>query len=295
MLDWLPSEWFAAISTSTVTAIVGFAVGTFYKAKVEKSVQHNLDRKLEALRTVLRKEEEVLKAELRAKGEQIAALRGGALSGLANRHAAIDKRRLEAIDKLWAATVKQAQFKTALKMTASLKMDVALVDAAKQDAEGAKLRTFAAVIWKMSGLDNVKPVDPPDSERPFLPPLVWALYSAYSQVIALPLAQLAAMRAGTGPELLADPKPMIDLVKTALPHQAVVLDEHGTVALPYLIDELEKAILKEVRRCLNNPDADQASVEQAAAILRAADALADTSKKSVEMPSNLGTSRSAQN
>ncbi|MGH6807662.1 MAG: hypothetical protein ACREEJ_12600 [Ensifer adhaerens] len=287
MLDWLPSEWFAAISTSTITAIAGFVIGTFYKAKVEKSVQHNLDRKLESLRTTLRNEEEVLKSELRAKGEQIAALRNGALSGLANRQAAIDKRRLEAIDKLWSATVRQAQFKSAVKMTASIKMEVALVEAAKQDAEGAKLRNFATVIWQMAGLDNVKPGDPPDSERPFLPPLLWALYSAYSQVITLPLAQLAAMRAGTGPELLADPKPMIDLVKTALPHQAVVLDEHGAVALPYLIDELEEAILKEIRQCLSNPDGDQSSVEQAAAILKAADTLADTSKKSVEPPAGI--------
>jgi len=178
MIDWLPSEWLAAITSSTVTAIVGFVVGTYYKAKVEKSIQHKLDARLETIKSTLRIEEERVQADLREKGEQIAALRSGALSGLANRYAAIDKRRLEAIDKLWTSAIKQTQFKMAAKMTASLKMDVVLEAAAREDAEGAKLRQLATVIWNTCGLENLKQADSPDTERPFLPPLAWALFSA---------------------------------------------------------------------------------------------------------------------
>ena len=287
MIDWLPAEWFAAIASSTATAILGFAIGTYFKARVEKAVQHNFDAKLENLRAGVRKEEEVLRADLQAKGEQIAALRGGALSGLANRYAALDKRRLEAIDKLWTATVKLAQFKMAAKMTGSIKMEVALDAAAAQDSEGAKLRLFATTIWNASGLENLKANESPHTERPYLPTLIWAHYSAYSQVLGHAVAQLAAMRTGVGAKLLADPKPMLDLVKSALPHQTEFIEKYGTAALTYLIDELEETLLREIQRNLHNPDADQASLEQSAAILKAADTLAKSSKELIEIPEKI--------
>jgi len=88
------TDWIPAISTSTLLTVIGFLVGTYYKAKVEKGVQHNLDQKLEELRAKLRRDEEGLKAELRSRDDQIAALRSGALSGMATRQAALDKRRL---------------------------------------------------------------------------------------------------------------------------------------------------------------------------------------------------------
>jgi hypothetical protein len=284
MFDWLPPEWLAAVTSSTAVGILGFIVGTYYKAKVEKSIQHELDAKLEAVRVAFRKEEEILKADLRAKGEQIAALRSGALSGLASRHAAIDKRRLEAIDKVWASAIKHGPYKFAAKMTSVIKMEVALEGSAKQDAQGAKLRDLATVIWNTVGLDKVTAADSPDTERPFLPPLVWALFSAYRHVVSHPIAQLAAMRAGVGKEVLADPKPMLDLVKSALPHFTVFIDKFGVGGLSFLIDELEKALLEELQRSLHNPEGDRANLEQAAAILRAADKLAETSRPKVEAP-----------
>jgi hypothetical protein len=44
-----------------------------------------------------------LKADLRAKEVEIAALRSGAMTVLASRRIALDKRRLEAVDQLWSA------------------------------------------------------------------------------------------------------------------------------------------------------------------------------------------------
>jgi hypothetical protein len=78
------TDWIPAISTSSLLTVIAVIVGPFYKAKVEKGIQHNFDQKLEELRAKLRSDEEQLKADLRSKDDEIAALRSGALSGMAS-------------------------------------------------------------------------------------------------------------------------------------------------------------------------------------------------------------------
>jgi hypothetical protein len=59
-------------------------------------------------------------------------------------------------------------------MVGPLEMDVTLNVASQQNEEGRKIRQFAEVIWKASGLDNdnLKPTtEYIDKERPFLSPM----------------------------------------------------------------------------------------------------------------------------
>jgi len=257
-----------------VLLVLGFLIGTYYKAKVEKRIQHDFDSKLEAL-----------KDDLRKKDQQISALRSGALSGLASRQAAIDKRRLEAIDRLWASAIAQNRYKALTKMTQSLKMEEFIQASTQQDADGEKARKMATFIWNSAHLDDVKQIDcQPENERPFLSPLVWALFSAYRQVLALPIVQLAAARTGAGDSVLADPKPLLNLVKSAIPHQTEFIDKYGRDSLAFLVDELEERLLSEIRSSLHNADGDHKSLEQAAAILKASDKLAESLRPDLTLP-----------
>jgi len=83
-------------------------------------------------------------------------------------------------------------------------MDFVIDGASKLTEEGGKFREFGEVIWKLCGLDNLKPFEPPDKQRPFLSPIVWALFSAYRQVLTLPVVQVAALKTGGGRKILAD-------------------------------------------------------------------------------------------
>jgi len=281
------TDWIPAISTSSVLTIIGAIVGTYYKAKVEKGIQHNFDEKLEALKAQLRRDEEQLKADLRARDDEIAALRSGALSGMASRQAALDKRRLEAIEKVWSTVIDRWQWKNLAKMVGSLKMDVALNAAAQQNDEGRKIRLFAETIWKASGLDNDNlraTTEYIDKERPFLSPMTWALFSAYRQVLNLPAVQVMVMRTGVEPKILADAKPIIDMVRTALPHYSDYLDQFGTSGLSLLIDDLEEKILAEIVASLKSTASDDKTVAQAAAILKAVQKVAASTKPEVELP-----------
>jgi hypothetical protein len=291
MLDWFPSTWQAAITASAVgsvvLAIIAFVGSTFLKAKIESNIKNQYDINIEELKSSLRRLENATQNEMRAKEDQISALRSGALSGLANRYVLLDKRRIEAIEKVWSHVIHLGRLKLSVAMTKSIKMDYVINIAEKNDEEGRKARDFAGVIWSASGLDKFEPGIPPDTERPFVPPLVWGLFVAYRQIIGHPAAMLSAMRSGVGTKILADPKPMLDLVKAALPHQVDFIDKLGTSSIPYIADELEEKLFSEIQNSLMNPSSYHENIEQAAQILSAVDQIIALKNPMLEVPAEL--------
>src|SRR6266566_8383628 len=92
---------------------VGIFIGrNWLKASIEHSVQYSFDAKLETLGADFRRSEEEQKSELRQKETQLAALRDGVLTGRAQRQALLDKRRLEAVERLWATVIALAPLAT---------------------------------------------------------------------------------------------------------------------------------------------------------------------------------------
>jgi hypothetical protein len=63
------------------------------------------------LRAELRKNEESFKSDLRDKEAEISTLRTNILSGSAGRQALLDKRRFEAVEKVWANVNDLAQLR----------------------------------------------------------------------------------------------------------------------------------------------------------------------------------------
>jgi len=165
-----------------------------------------------------------------------------------------------------------------------LNVDVVLDASAKQDEEGSKARQLAEIIWKTSGIDNLKPFESPDKDRPFIPAIVWALFSAYRQILNLPLAQMSVMRTGVSKRVLADSKEILNMAKSALPHQSEFIDKFGTGGLYYLIEELEERLLSEIMTSLESTASDNKSITQAAAILAAVDKVTASSEDKIEIP-----------
>jgi hypothetical protein len=281
-MNW--TDWIPAISTSTILAVLGFAIGPYYKGRIEKGIQYNFDLKLEELRSRFRIGEEEFKANLRTKDDQISVLRSGALSGMVSRQEVLDKRRLEALEKLWGGVIDRWPLKHLSRMVVVINMDYALDAAAQQTEEARRIREFAEVIWKSSGLDSLKSMESSDKERPFIPPIVWALFSAYRQILNLSVAQISVLRTGAGKKILADPKDIVALVKSALPHQSKLVDEFGSGALPHLLEELEEKLLAEIIASLNSAASDNRSIEQAAAILKAVERVTISTEEKLDLP-----------
>lgn len=94
-------------------SVVGWSCRLWIKQTVERSVQAKFEKELEAVRS-----------DLRLKESKIAALQENALSGRAGRQAILDKRRIDAVENLWAATLRLDSFKPAAQLLTMLKLDV---------------------------------------------------------------------------------------------------------------------------------------------------------------------------
>ena len=97
--------------------------------------------------------------------------------------------------------------------------------------------------------------------------MAWALYCAYSSVLAYPVCQLEAVRAGTG--ALSQKEQVTNLMKTAMPDLALLIDRFGMAAIPHLVDTMEERLLSELRHNLEGRETDGQSIKRAAKILKA--------------------------
>lgn len=156
-----------------------FAGRNYLQIKITRSVQFRFDEKLEKIRAELRESEERLKSNLRVKETEISALRDGALSGRTQRQVLVDKRRLEAVEKVWrCATVTSLPYHTVAGFMAHLEIS----EVQKRLKTGSKLNGFFDQITKNIPDDQLN-LNDIMSEQIFISPIAWAYFSAYRIVL----------------------------------------------------------------------------------------------------------------
>jgi hypothetical protein len=258
LLDWLPS-----ITTSGLLAAALWLGRHLILTRLTNSVKYEFDQKIEALRAQLREGEERLKADLRAKEIEIAALRSGAMTALASRQIAVDKRRLEAVDQLWSAVTSLA---SARGISAKMSL-VKYEEAAKLAEHNPQVRKFFEVIGTGFDLKNLN-LEGASKARPFVSPMAWATYSAIQAITMHAVIRLHLLQGGLGTKDFINNDAINKLVKTVLPHQAGYIDKYGPAGYHYLLEELDVKIINELQAMLAGVEADKASIEQAAEIVK---------------------------
>jgi hypothetical protein len=239
-------------------------------------VGHEYDVKLENVRAMLRHSEEALKADLKSKELQISALTNGALTGVVNRQAALCQRQILAVEELWGSIISLAPAKAVSAQMAIVDFDVAL----KEAANDPKVREFFNMTG--GGFDlNKLPTSEASKARPFVSPLAWALYSAYSAIVLHAAVRLKILQSGINKDI-TDVEGLKKIVKTALPHQADYVDKYGVSSCHYLLEELESNLLFELSKILKGEESDKESLEKAASILKEADRLMEQNTSMAE-------------
>jgi hypothetical protein len=251
-----------------------FAGRNWLVAWISHSVQHRFNVEIEQLRAELRKNEENFKSDLRDKEAEISTLRTNILSGSAARQALLDKRRFEAVEKVWANVNDLVQ----LKSFAAL-ISVLNYKAIAREVRDPKMQEFLGIMGSAApDIRQLKNVA--QDERPFLPELAWAYFTAYSTILYGVHARFMLLRTGMeNPENLLSKEGMHKILKAALPHQSKFIDENEPEQYEYLLEEIESCLLAELRKILEGKEADQAAAMRAKEIT---DAIKNADKERAE-------------
>lgn len=258
--DWALST----LSTTSLVAILAWLSRQLIVTRLKASVQNEFNEKLETLRADLRKSEEAFKADLRAKEAKIVTLQSGALTVLASRQAALDKRRLEAIEQIWAGVEILGPMKGAVNLMQTVHFERSL-EAASQDQ---KVRQFFSTVGQSYTPDKLIKTEA-HKARPFISEIAWALFSGYESILLYSVTQLYMLKLGVNHPNFLKTDQVPNLVKVALPAYAEYIDKQGVSGCYYLLDKLEAELLNELQRMMRGEESNQATIEQAGKILEA--------------------------
>lgn len=230
-------------------------------------VQHRFDQRIETLKSELRRNEEKFAAELRDNEQQLRSIAETALSLRSNRQVALDARRLQAVEKLWAAKIAADRMKMAAAIMSALKMDEIFKAAEKGDL---RIKSFATMLDQLTGLDLKKDVPSMSaaSERPFLPLNVWALFSAYTSVMLSSVVNLKALATGTTDYIKKDDA-LKPVMLAALPEYRDYIEKVGSSGYYPLLEVLEEKLLSAISEALEGRDADDATIARSSDIMSA--------------------------
>ena len=246
LTDWIPSL--------TITSLFGGALWlarSLIMTRLKNSVKNEFDSKLE-----------VLRSELKSKEAQIEALRSGAMSGLLTRQGVLYQRKLQAIDQIWSSVKELEKAKYISATLATLKFE----ECAKESAKNPKFRQFIETI---GGNLEVKNLDTSGSNlaRPFVTPLAWAYYSAYSSVILQAVAVMQILKIGVDKaEKYLNFDNTNNLLKTVLPSKTDYIEKYGMACHHYLLDEIEQLLLMELKNIQDGKEDDKENARRAADI-----------------------------
>lgn len=186
---------------------------------------------------------------------------------MASREMLADKRRLEAIDQLWSSATALEPAKMLCAMMSIINFETAAKRAERDP-------NFRKTIEALGGGFDLKLLDLSGAAkaRPFLSPMAWATYAALSALVWFLVIRWHVLKSGLRDfQSVADDEPINKVIKAALPEHADFVDKHGPSGYYLLMNLLETKLLQELQANLAGAEADKASIEQAAEIVRQSD------------------------
>lgn len=216
--------------------------------RLAASVKHEFDEKLELLRS-----------DLKGKESELQLLRNHALSGLKDRQLALQSKQLEAVDRLWAAWSSFASLRLSLSIVGTIRYEEML----KISRSDANIRNLFADLDvfdpKTLQLDG-------DMARPYVSPLAWAIFQAYTTLLITGMMKIKQAKLGLKTQLFDDAV-STRILKAVLPEQSAFIESTGSGAFPSLLAPLEEKFLNELASILKGEASSQSSIDEAKKIL----------------------------
>lgn len=261
-------DWIPALTVPGALALIAYWSRKLIVTRLTRAVSHEYDKKLAVLKADLDGSQSALRAELQAKQAQLDTFRSVVLSGFASRQAAVDKRRIEAVDQLWEAVRLLGSAKATATVMSKFHFEALLKEVERNPKAADIVKPLSFPIEKMAEVSLSS-----HSARPYLSPLAWAYFAAFQSILMFSVVQaMMVQHRLTKPELLNE-KHVVNLAIAALPEQKAYLEEHGAIGAFYLLDTLESRLLGELTRTLKVGAGDNENAEQAAGIIQAVEEL----------------------
>lgn len=276
MLASMDAYWTAIAMFAGFGAMVLF-VRTWIRSTVERSVESRFAREMEGVRS-----------DLRLKENKITALQNNVLGGHAGRQSLADKRRIEGVHNLWAATLRLDKFRYMTSLMQMLKLG-ALEEKAKTNPKA--LEFLKMVSGEENITDAVLSVGG-EAERPFLPERAWEIFDAYRSLHFYCFMRLKLAATGISEtDALMDEKKLLASIKRAMPHLSEHLDKHGVMGAAAVADPLRDLVLEALRASLTSDAEDSQDLSRVVATLEQLDGLVGSQipRKAKNQRSSLAT------
>ena len=228
-------------------------------------MQHQFDEKIEELRSTLRRSEEQFKSQLQSDQSELFSLRTWVLGGAANRQALLDKRRFDAVERVWTTVIDMAP----LKHVARTMMSIDFKESAKHARRPELQKFLDALGGDTADPSKLKP-NAARYEQPYLTEPAWAYFLAYKAILIASVSRYLALKVGgPGIDEYMTNEPTKKVLKAALPNAAQFIDENEPELYYLLLDEIEAALLSELRKVLDGKQVDHEGIVRAKAIMAA--------------------------
>lgn len=215
-----------------------------------RGIEHHYDKKLEEIRSELRRKEEALRAQFHQRSKDLDTLKSPAIQVLTAREKSLAEREIQALEIIWGAVERLAPMKTAARFMQSFNLE----ELCKVGSLDHETTGFFKQIADVVGIKRLQPTDA-HRTRPFVPEACWMKFAAYQAIGNTAIVWLTMLSSGIADRKFIKESDVRDLIGGALPHQLPLLEKFGSGAMFLLMEELEQAVLAEVVKALrgHNP------------------------------------------
>lgn len=264
------TPWLQSVTVTGFAIAVGFLYRDFLLKWLYRRVEHQFTERIEKHKSDLRISEQEIQVRLASNQKQIETLYGTTLALSSGRQSAADKRRLEAIERVWKSAIGLSKASGAMKFLEPLNFDEVFKAGPSDLAKIGKMYEMLDRTVGASKSMEQKELPLLSEERPFVGINVWACYSAYHALIIHGVLVMSLLSRN-----LLNPKffnfdAIRDVVKKVLPHQANGIDEHGITYCYMCAPEILDALLRAVQEDLEGKHLDEAAVARVNGIMEAA-------------------------
>lgn len=273
---YLSGDWLSicAMVVSIGTPFVAFVMRSSIASYIDQKTRTTFEKQLENLRSDLRRSEDSFRSELQSKERHFSTLVESTLSARATRSDKVAGRKIEALESIWMKFHELSSLKFASTIYQTFKVEAL----EKEALRNVNLRKMLEQMLQQD-LAEVAKNGRVSFERIYVPDIINAIHSAYFSIlftISLHLKTISFGMEDAGKLFNWDK--IKQTVLAILPHQKEFLEKYGESGLPYLLEDIERLMLQEVRAALDGKLDDNDSLERARAILESARVLSESTQ-----------------